>query len=94
MTNKPDIAMAAEKASETFNRNLKRSCEAISLNGPKIDVEQVYEMTKIAGMNLVHLMNENVNGLNFSTKIIEKPLKEVAESVIDDIAEEMVGETE
>lgn len=76
MSEKSDIQIAAEKAAETFNLNLKRSGEAISFKCPKIDVEQIYEMPEIAGMNLDYLMNENVNGINVITKKIEKVVKE------------------
>lgn len=57
MTKKSDIQIAAEKAAETFNLNLKRSCEAVSLARPKIDEEPKIESLKIAGMDIDYLLN-------------------------------------
>lgn len=57
MTEKSDIQIAAEKAAETFNLNLKRSCEAVSLARPKIDEEPKIESLKIAGMDIDYLLN-------------------------------------
>lgn len=75
MTNKPDIAMAAEKASETFNRNLKRSCEAISLARPKIDEEPKIESLKIAGMDIDYLLHSEPHIgeiVNYSRELFER----------------------
>lgn len=57
MIDKPDIVTAAEKAAETFNLNLKRSCEAISLARPKIDEGPKIESLKIAGMDIDYLLH-------------------------------------